>query len=187
MNKKRIIAVIMSLVMAVGMTLVFTGCGEDESQGEEQAAVPVEETEEPATEETQAAATAEEYIALAGEYQDEVSQRASATVIADPEAQSVNITVMWGSSAWETTMWTMNATKEGNKLVYNDCKRVEMSYSDDSDTEESDNGEFGGGAEETVVYENESGSFDISEDGKLLWTGASDPECQDCVFVMYVE
>ena len=185
MNKKKIFALFMAVIMAIGMTFVITACGEDESQTEEE--VTVAEETEPPEETTEATVDAEEYVSLAGEYQDEVSQRASATVIADTESQNLNITVMWGSSAWESTMWTMTATKEGNKLVYSDCKRTEMIYSDDSDTEESDNGEFGGGAEETVVYENESGSFDISEDGKLLWTGAPDPDCKDCIFVMYVE
>ena len=185
MNKKKIFALFMTVIMAIGMTFVITACGEDESQtGDE---VTVEEDAAPPEEPSEAAATVEEYVALAGEYQDEVSQRASATVIADTESQNLNITVMWGSSAWETTMWTMTATKEGNKLVYSDCKRTELVYSDDSDTEESENGEFGGGAEETVVYENGSGSFEISDEGKLLWTGAEDPECQECVFVMYVE
>ena len=185
MNKKKIFALLMTVIMAIGMTFVVTACGEEESQTDEE--VTVEEEAAPPEETSEAVVTAEEYVALAGEYQDEVSQRASATVIADTESQNLNITVMWGSSAWESTMWTMTATKEGNKLVYSDCKRTDMVYSDDSDTEESDNGEFGGGAEETVVYENGSGSFEISDEGKLLWTGAEDPECQECVFVMYVE
>ena len=34
MNKKKILALIMSLVMAVGMTLVFTACGEEETEGD---------------------------------------------------------------------------------------------------------------------------------------------------------
>ena len=80
-------------------------------------------------------------------------------------------------------MWTMNATKEGNKLVYSDCKYVEQIFSDDTDEEGTGDEEVGGGAEETVVYENGSGSFEISDDGKLLWTGAADEQCQSCVFV----
>ena len=168
MSKNKILALILSLVMAVGMTCVFTACGEEETQGDEND-VAVEETE-PTTDEI-TAATIEEYIALAGEYQDEVSQRASATVIANTESGNVNITVMWSGSATTAAEWTMNATKEGNKLVYTDCKYSELVYSDDSD------------AEETVVYENGSGSFEISGDGKLLWTGASDEQCTSCVFV----
>ena len=103
MNRKKILVLIMSLVMAVGMTMVFTACGDEETQGED---VTAEESEDAATDETQAAAV-EEYIALAGEYQDEVSQRASATVIANTESQNVNITVMWSGSATTAAMWTM--------------------------------------------------------------------------------
>ena len=182
MNKNKILALLMSVVMAVGMTLVFTACGEVESQGEEEAAVPAEDTEV-VTEQTEAAATVDEYIALAGEYQDEVSQRASATVIANTENQNVNITVMWSSSATTASMWTMNATKEGNKLVYSDCTYSELIYSDETDEEGTGAEETGGGAEETVVYQDGSGSFEISDDGKLLWTGAADEQCQSCVFV----
>ena len=182
MNKKKILAIIMSLVMAIGMTMVFTACGEVESQGEEETAVPAEETDA-ITEQTEAAATVDEYIALAGEYQDEVSQRASATVIANTESQNVNITVMWSGSATTAAMWTMKATKEGNKLVYSDCTYSELVYSDETDEEGTGDETTGGGAEETVIYENGSGSFEISGDGKLLWTGAADEQCQSCVFV----
>ena len=181
MNKKKILAIIMSLVMAIGMTVVFTACGEDEAQSEDP--VAAEEETEAVTEETQAAAAVEEYIALAGEYQDEVSQRASATVIANTESQNVNITVMWSGSATTAAMWTMNATKEGNKLVYSDCTYSELVYSDETDEEGTGDETTGGGAEETVIYENGSGSFEISDDGKLLWTGAADEQCQSCVFV----
>lgn len=181
MNRKKIFALIMTVIMAIGLSFAITGCGEEESQNEEQAVVEEEAAEPEST--SQVAESVEECVALAGEYQDEVSQRATATVIVNTEAQNLNITVMWGSSAFETTMWTMNATKEGNKLVYSDCTRTEMITSDDTDTEGTGNDEVGGGAEETVVYENGSGSFEISDDGKLLWNGASDEECQSCVFV----
>jgi len=181
MNRNKILALLMSVVMAVGMTMVFTACGEVESQGEE-AAAPTEDTGA-VTEQTESAATVDEYIALAGEYQDEVSQRASATVIANTESQNVNITVMWSGSATTAAMWTMNATKEGNKLVYSDCTYSELVYSDETDEEGTGDEETGGGAEETVIYQDGSGSFEISDDGKLLWTGAADEQCQSCVFV----
>ena len=174
MDRKKILALIMTVVMALGMTVAVTACGEETEEAEQ--AVTSEETETAPEEASSVAETVDEYVALAGEYQDEVSQRASATVIADTESQSLNITVMWGSSAWETTQWTMNATKEGDKLVYSDCTRTELVFSD----EDSD-------PEETVTYTGGGGSFEISGDGKLLWTGAADHECRDCVFVMSAE
>lgn len=185
MKMKKITALILSVIMVLGMSLVITACGEETAQEEEQATTA--ETEAAEEETTQSPEIVEEYVALAGEYQDEYSQRASATVITDAENQSVNITVMWSGSATTAAMWTMNATKEGNQLVYSDCVKTELIYSDDTDQEGTGDEEVGGGAEETVVYENGSGSFEISEDGKLLWTGAEEPECQSCVFVPVTE
>ena len=183
MNRKKILALLMAAVMAIGMTFVMTGCGDEtiESQGDEQEVV--EEAETVPEETSEVTEAVNECIDLAGEYQDEVSQRASATVIANTESQSVNITVMWSGSATEAAMWTMNATKEGNKLVYSDCVYSELIYSDETDEEGTGDETTGGGAEETVVYENGSGSFEISDDGKLLWNGAADEQCQSCVFV----
>ena len=124
---------------------------------------------------------------LAGEYQDETSGRAAATVIANTEAKCVNITVTWSGSATESTEWTMSAVKEGNQLVYSDCAKRTTFSSEDMDEEgEGDEDGMGGGAEETVEYEGGSGSFEIS-DGKLLWTGASDEDCTGCVFVKVTE
>ena len=109
-------------------------------------------------------------------------------VIDDTENRCVNITVMWSGSATESAQWTMSAVKEGNKLVYSDCVKTNVFYSEDLDEEgEGDEDDMGGGAEETVVYEGGSGSFEISDDGKLLWNGASDEDCQSCVFVKTTE
>ena len=183
MKTKKILAILMALVMTVGMTAMLTACGEESSESQTDEETVVEETE-PATEETSEVTEAvNECIALAGEYEDEVSQRAGATVTANTEAQSVNITVSWGTSAVESVEWTMNAVKEGNKLVYSDCEKRTLFYSEDVDEEGTgDEDGVGGEPEETVEYENGSGSFEIS-DGKLLWTGATDEQCQSCVFV----
>lgn len=181
MNKKKLIALMMTAVMAVGMTFVMTACGGSESQEEPQEAV--EETEATTEDQSQVVQTVDEYVALAGEYQDEVSQRATATVVANTESKSVNITVMWSNSATEASMWTMNAEKEGNQLIYSDCVYTELIYSDETDEEGTGAEETGGGAEETVVYEGGSGSFEITDEGKLLWNGAADQQCQECVFV----
>ena len=195
MNMKKLMALIMSVVMALGMTLMFTACDETESQDADQAAVSEEETapaEDPApapAEDTEEVAEAtNEIVDLSGEYQDEWSQRASATVIANTESGNVNITVTWSGSATESAEWTMNAVKEGNKLVYSDCVKRTLIYSEDMDEEgEGDEDGMGGGAQETVEYENGSGSFEISSDGKLLWNGADEPDCASCVFVKVTE
>ena len=196
MNTKKLMILIMSIVMAFGMMMFFSACTEtDQQQDAEQeettvaeegesvepdAAAPEEDAEETAN-------AVNEYVNLAGEYQDETSGRAAATVIANTEAKCVNITVTWSSSATESTEWTMSAVKEGNQLVYSDCTKRTTVVSEDMDEEgEGDEDGMGGGAEETVEYEGGSGSFEIS-DGKLLWTGTSDEDCTGCVFVKVTE
>ena len=196
MKTKKLMIMIMSIVMAFGMMMFFASCTEtDEQQDADQQATVAEEGESVETDaaapEEDPEATADavnEYVNLAGEYQDETSGRAAATVIANTEAKCVNITVTWSSSATESTEWTMSAVKEGNQLVYSDCAKRTTFSSEDMDEEgEGDEDGMGGGAEETVEYEGGSGSFEISEDGKLLWTGAADEDCTGCVFVKVTE
>ena len=222
MKTKKLMILIMSVVMAFGLTMVFTACDDTDSQSTDQAAVEEQEGESADASNTEdakdVAEAVKEYVALAGEYQDEWSQRASATVIANTEAQNVNITISWSGSATESAEWTMTAVKDGNKLVYSDCTKRLYTYSedmdepedvdadlddadadtdtdtdaDDIDTEDAgaddnDDDIVEGGAKETVVYENGSGSFEISSDGKLLWNGASDEDCTSCVFVKVTE
>ena len=196
MNTKKLMILIMSIVMAFGMMMFFSACTETDQQQDaeqEETTVAVEgESVEPdaAAPEEDAEETANavnEYVNLAGEYQDETSGRAAATVIANTEAKCVNITVTWSSSATESTEWTMSAVKEGNQLVYSDCTKRTTVVSEDMDEEgEGDEDGMGGGAEETVEYEGGSGSFEIA-DGKLLWTGAADEDCTGCVFVKVTE
>lgn len=239
MNKKKLMILVMSVVMAFGMMLVFTACGDTDGQSgdgqdTEQADVSGDGGDADSGENAEdVAASVSEYVNLAGEYQDEWSQRASATVIADTESRNVNITVTWSGSATEMAVWSMSAVKDGNKLVYSDCKKTIQTYSeeldepedveddpgdtdtdidgddgsgdtdtddndtddtdaDDNDTDDTDADDTDaddaddvveGGAKETVEYENGSGSFEITDDGKLLWNGASEPDCQSCVFV----
>ncbi len=195
MKTKKLMIMIMSIVMAFGMMMFFASCTEtDEQQDADQQATVAEEGESVETDaaapEEDPEATADavnEYVNLAGEYQDETSGRAAATVIANTEAKCVNITVTWSGSATESTEWTMSAVKEGNQLVYSDCtKRTTFASEDLDEEEEGDEDGMGGGAEETVEYEGGSGSFEIS-DGKLLWTGAADEDCTGCVFVKVTE
>ena len=191
---KKLSILMMSVVMAFGMMIAFAACAETEGQDTEQTKAVAEEesadtdAETPTQEQEAQADAVSEYVGLAGEYQDEVSQRATATVTANTEAQIVNITVTWSTSASESTEWTMSAVKEGNQLVYSDCVKKSTFMSEDLDDEgEGDEDGMGGGAEETVEYEGGSGSFEISDDGKLLWTGAADEDCTGCVFVKISE
>lgn len=107
---------------------------------------------------------------LEGVYDDVVSQRASAEVKRNDDG-TYYIQIFWGSSAFESYIWSMNASYEAssNRLVYNDCKEIIQTYSEDDGTSSEE------------VYANGEGFFEI--DGtKLKWTGAADKDCQDCIF-----
>ena len=122
---------------------------------------------------TQEAVVAEEpaktdYSGFGGTYDDEYSQRA--TMEATPEEDHLHIVVSWADSAFACYSWEMNATLEGNRLVYSDCIN-EYSASDDSPE----------GPEHKILYTSGNGYFEV-DSGKLKWTGAEDQDCRECVF-----
>lgn len=112
---------------------------------------------------------------LVGLYEDTVSQRAGAEVLSNGNG-TVYISVSWGSSAFESYVWTMNAhydSATGN-LLYTDEKCVLRTFSENGDSTDE------------VIYKDKAGYFEI-ENGKLKWTGAADKEsgCTDCIFEKY--
>lgn len=142
---KKILIVIMTMVFALGLTFSLTGCGE---KGD-----------------------AYDYQSISGDYQDSVSQRATASFIANEDGDSIDITVYWSNSASSTEVWTINAVIDGEKLSYNKSSHSTVTYSEDGEASES---KSKGGA----------GYFEIGDDGEMLWTGAADEQCRECVFVM---
>lgn len=111
--------------------------------------------------------------AYVGSYADSYSQRAVADVTL-AEDGLLHILVHWGSSAWESVNWEMNATlTEDGLLSYYDETKTNIVFKED------------GTEEYTVVYEGQEGFFAPSE-GKLEWTGAYEEDCRSCVFEMYV-
>ena len=102
-----------------------------------------------------------------GIYSDSVSQRASLN--AEDDGTTVKINVHWSSSATESTDWVMTAKRDGAKLVYNDCVMTNTIFGEDGD------------AKEEKIYENGEGYFIVSK-GALIWEGAKDENCRECVF-----
>ncbi len=104
-----------------------------------------------------------------GTYYDSVSRRASA-VVTKTETGDYAIEIHWADSAFEDNVWEMTAKKmEDGLLVYDDCVCKHVVTKED--------GSF------TEAYANliPDGYFAVAED-KLLWTGAADEGCRDCVF-----
>ena len=115
------------------------------------------------------------YIAyLAGDYMDSVSERATLSAVAN-EDDSLGITVRWSSSAFEYTVWKMNAyVGEDGLLNYTDCVMQNIVCLDD------------GSEEIETVYENGEGFFGQNE-GVLYWNGAADENCAECEFIKVEE
>ncbi len=108
-----------------------------------------------------------DYSALAGNYMDSHSQRASA-VITD-NGNNATVKVHWASTAFEATEWTMTVTYEDGKLVYEDCEMANVASND------------AGELESTVESTDGEGYFELIEN-KLAWTGAADENCRECIF-----
>ena len=107
------------------------------------------------------------YTALAGNYMDSFSQRASA-VITD-NGNNATVKVHWASSVSEYTEWTMTVTYAAGKLVYKDCEKANIVATSED--------EF----DKTVEYTDGEGYFELIEN-KLAWTGAADENCRECIF-----
>lgn len=111
------------------------------------------------------------YASLAGEWQDENSQRAVMTVTAEEDC--VRFEISWADDAATTERWTMTARLyEDGLLSYKDCKKSVVTCGED------------GTAGETVVYENGEGFLYLSpEDGKIYWSGSAEDGMQETAFV----
>lgn len=106
---------------------------------------------------------------LVGDYQDTVSQRATAYV--ERFGDTYNISVNWSDLDNQFNCWTMyNAVKDDDKLTYQGEEIGQYTY-DSEGNETSSN----------VTMSNNLGYFEIKE-GMLHWTGASQEECRKCVF-----
>lgn len=104
----------------------------------------------------------------AGNYQDSTSQRATLEAVAD--GKNLKITITWGDSADSEMVWTMTASlSEAGIMDYSDCTCKYVTYDEE------------GNATEEVKYTDGEGFFS-PVDGKLLWDGAADDNCKDCVF-----
>ena len=99
------------------------------------------------------------------------SGRCAILVEADGMEKS-KFTVTWGSSAWQSSEWTMSGVLDTDTLTvnYTDGVRKDLEFKED--------GTIG---KETVVYENGTGSFKI-EGSKLIWTDDNEHAADDLVF-----
>ncbi|MCF0105157.1 MAG: hypothetical protein HUJ53_00180, partial [Holdemanella sp.] len=95
-----------------------------------------------------------------GNYQDSTSQRAKATV--KSTETGANIVIEWANDANSLTTWTMDVKQsEDGLLSFKNCTKT---------------------VDGKVEYTDKDGFFNYV-DGKLIWNGAVDTECQECIFI----
>lgn len=114
--------------------------------------------------------------ALVGDYQDMISQRATAYV--ERHGDVYNISVNWSDSDSELTCWTMyDAVMENDRLSYRGEEIGRYTYDEEGEAISND-----------VTMSNNLGFFEV-KDGMLYWTGAAREECRACVFekIVYEE
>lgn len=68
------------------------------------------------------------------------------------------IEIRWGNSADSEAVWEMDATRDGDSLVYSNGKMSVLTYDED-----------GACVAEDVQYDDAEGAFTLGEDGKLYW------------------
>ena len=110
--------------------------------------------------------------AFYGLRQDSKSERAALTIIEGDEEGTYSVAVAWGSSANETTLWTMTCKydAENGTLVYEDGKKTDVTYDE------------AGKMDEKEVFTGSKGSFRF-EEGSVYWTDDKDKElAEGCQF-----
>ena len=93
-------------------------------------------------------------------------------------AENAKFTVVWGSSAWETSEWTMSGRLDTETLTvnYDNCTRIDRVYAADGTLES-----------ETVAYENGSGSVSfLADQNALTWNDAQEHIADEITFTFDV-
>ena len=146
---RRTLAAVLALTLALGLA----ACGADNDSNE-----PDGGSNEPQKTET---------VSYAGDYADRVSQRATMKISED--GSRLNFEIAWGSSAFESNVWTMSGTLsgDGDRVDYTDGRLVVIRYGG-ADTAAGD-----GEVVEETVYEDGTGCFEIA-DGVFIWHSDND-------------
>lgn len=112
-----------------------------------------------------------DYQAFVGNYQDSVSQRATAVITENDDMLSAHVEISWASSADSASLWIMDVTFEDEKLVYTNGEKFVITYDENGNEEKL--GEF---IEMQGYFEWDGVT------GNISWTGAEEEECKGCVF-----
>ena len=177
---------ILSIVLAGMMVVSLAACG-GSKEGSETDAAPSSES----TSESDSADSGDDgqnpVMNFIGTY---VMGRAALTVESGDDEDGAKVSVVWSSSASESSEWTMSGKLDADTLTmeYEDCVKKNLTF-----------GEDGKVAEESTEYENGKGRIIFNEDGTLTWEddeehmadgqtfeflsadgGVSPSSCQEC-------
>jgi len=152
MKTRKILAVLILVLMSV---MALGACGQEPVDIDVEEGAVLVETIEP---EQIIGAWAEE---IAGRGYIEISQNEDGTFA---------IVIDWSSSYAESYHWEMTGSIDEDKIVYSNCKKEKFVWDDEGVQQEC-----------TVISENTSGEFELTDDGKLEWDG--DDEGDEGVFV----
>ena len=99
---------------------------------------------------------------FAGDYHEEIAGRGNITITPTGEENQYNVTIHWGSSAFESAEWTMTATYYDSTglLEYSDGTYFVRTYEDEEHYNDD------------VKYTDGGGCFSFEENGKLGWQSA---------------
>lgn len=116
-----------------------------------------------------------------GIWYDHTSGRASMTILLSETPEQTDdevrydVTIRWGSSAWEESVWTMTAgyDKDADALVYTDGSHMDRRYRDNGEIEKED-----------VAWTDAEGSLRL-ENGLILWTDSHEEWAEELRFERY--
>ncbi len=104
-----------------------------------------------------------------GTWQDPVYGRAVLEIEKAGEGYALQIT--WGNSADSNGIWHMNAAREGDSLVYENGTLSVVTY-----------GEGGAIVNEELLYDDASGAFTLTDEGKLLWSDSREDRAPEFAY-----
>lgn len=152
-------------LFAVIFALLLTACGTPAAQTHADAP-----TETDAPIETVTGPNAADFV---GAWQDRVSQRATMNLLEQEYMSAYTATISWGSSATETTVWTLPCAydEQTHTLTYTGGTKENLTFSED-------------GAETAeTVWNDSEGTLRINDDGEIEWADSREEAAPSVRFV----
>ena len=170
---------IFAAAMAAAVALSAFGCGSTGAAGTKSDPAPAEGStgeETAAADEADTGATTEyssqnPVMTYAGAYKEESSEEFYLMLEDLDVIDGVHVTVVRSDPDQPYVYWEINGVIDKDlKIAYKDAIKGEIRLTE--------NGE----AEETVIYEDGSGSFQITKEGKVTWQDDKEDAGKNCVF-----